>query len=75
MAKYFARIRALVKKYDIDATRLFNLDETGFGMKGMTFGRSKCIVETKDRANTKELKLKGIVDRIKLMPVVSAAGN
>lgn len=50
VARYFTRIKALMRKFDIDEpTRIFNLDESGFYIKGMTFGRWKCILKKKSR--------------------------
>ena len=77
VATHFARIKALCAKHSIsDGCYVFNLDESGFSIRGMTLGgRSKCIVQRGTRANTREPKFKGTCDHVTLMPVVSAAGQ
>lgn len=47
VAQHFARIRYLLNKYDIqDPTKVFNIDECGFSVKGMTWGRRiKRVIE------------------------------
>lgn len=54
---------------------MFNSDESGFSLRGMTLGRSKCIVRSVMRANTRELKFRGTCDHVTVMPVISAAGQ
>lgn len=76
-AKHFARIKALCDKHGInDGCYIFNLDESGFSMRGMTLGgRTKCVVQRGTRANTREVKFRGTVDHVTLMPVVSGSGH
>lgn len=77
VATHFARIRGLCDKYSIkQGSCIFNLDESGFSIRGMTLGgRKKCIVKKGTRANTKYVKFKGTVDHVTLMPVVSGSGQ
>lgn len=77
VAEHFARIRAITEKHGInDPTRIINLDESGFSIRGMTLGgRSKCVVSQGSRGNTTEPKFKGTCDHVTLMPVVSASGQ
>lgn len=76
LATHFARIKALMDKHDItEADQVLNLDESGFSMRGMSFGRSKCLVQQGTRANTRELKWRGTCDHVTVMPVISAAGQ
>ena len=40
VAKQFCRLRAVMKKFDIlDPSIIFNLEESGFSIKGMNLGR------------------------------------
>lgn len=77
VAAHFTRLKAVIEKYDIhDPSRIFNLDESGFSIKGMTLGgRAKCIVSEGARGNIVEPKFRGSCDHVTLMPVVSAAGQ
>lgn len=76
VATHFARLHAICEKHSInDSSRIINLDESGFSLRGMTIGRAKCIVKSGTRGNTRELKFRGSCDHVTLMPVVSAAGQ
>ena len=77
VAAHFARIRALCSKHRItDAYQVFNLDESGFSLRGMTHGsRSKRIVKRGSRPNSREVKWKGKCDHLTMMAVVNAAGQ
>lgn len=77
VAKHFARIVALCEHYEIrDASQMFNLDETGFSIKGMrTGGRTKCVVPKNARANSRDVTFRGSIDHVTFMPVVSASGQ
>lgn len=77
VAAHFARIRALADKHDItEPFQVFNLDESGFSIKGMSYGsRSKRIVRNGSRANARQLKWRGTCDHVTLMAVVNAAGQ
>lgn len=47
-----ARVRALMQKNEINVTsQMINLDESGFSMRRMTFGLSKCIIRNGTRCN------------------------
>ncbi len=54
----------------------FNLDESGFSIRGMALGgREKCVVGKEVRPNTRYLKFQGSMDHVTVMPVVSATGQ
>lgn len=76
LVKHFCRLRPDMKRFDImDPTRIFNLDESGFSVKGMTLGRSKFFVPKGRRGNSIESKFRGSCDHVTMMPVISAAGQ
>lgn len=56
-------------------TRIFNLDEAGFFMRGMPLWRSKRVGKTGERGNTREIKFRGTLHHVTLMLVISAAGQ
>lgn len=56
-------------------TQVFNLDECRFSIRGMTLGRSKCVVQKGTQGNTKEPKFRGTFDHVTMMPVISASGQ
>ena len=59
-----------------DGRFVFNLDESGSSIRGMTLGGcEKCIVKREGPANTKNLTFRGCTDHVTLMPVVSATGQ
>lgn len=75
MATHFACVQLLCEKYNIDATRLFNIDKSGFSIRSMTLGRTKCIVQVGSRGNTSEPKLCGKCEHVTFMPVISASSQ
>lgn len=77
IAAHFARIKALSEKYGIkEPCQVFNLDESGFSIRGMAWsGRSKRVVRRAARANARQLKWRGSVDHVTMMAVVSAGGQ
>ncbi len=57
VAVHFARIKSLCSKHNIaEGCYIFNLDESGFSIRGMALGgREKCVVEKEVRPNTRYL--------------------
>ncbi len=74
VAVHFARIKSLCSNHNIaNGCYIFNLDESGFFIRGMALGgREKCVVEEEVRPNTRYLKFQGFIDHVSVMPVVSA---
>ncbi len=76
VAAHFARLEAIYEKYSINCpSQIFNLDETGFSLKGAVRGQTKVIIPKGERANSVTLKTSGNVDHVTVMPVVSADGK
>lgn len=62
-------------KYDInESARIFNLDESGFSIRGMALSCSKCAVKKGARGSTREVKFRGTFDHDTHIPVLSASG-
>lgn len=73
---YNRLLKALVETFNInDPSRIFNFGKSDFSINGMTFGRSKCIVKSDTRDNTRDPMFKGTRDHVTLMPVISASGE
>lgn len=78
VATHFARVRALCEKFDIDETRLINLDESGFSIRMTNYEYYSgndvwgIKVRCEDRY-TSEKKFRGTCDHVTLMPVLSAS--
>lgn len=65
-----------MSKYDIwDPDRIFNLDKSGFSMRGMMLGSTKRVFKWSERGNTREIQFRGTCDHVKLLQVISAAGQ
>lgn len=77
VAEHFARVRTVLDKYRItEPTHVFNLDECGFSVKGMTWGRRvKRVVHAGTTSFQRTLTWTGSVDHVTCMAVVSAAGK
>lgn len=76
LAYHFAGLKEVIDKHKIrDPCRIFNLDDCGFSIRGMTLGRSKCAVKKGTIGNTRELTFKGTVDHVTMMPVILAFGK
>eukprot|EP00171_Calliarthron_tuberculosum_P004068 IDg4068t1 len=77
VAEHFARLRSVLDKYSItEPTHVFNLDECGFSVKGMTWGkRIKRVVHAGTTSFQRTLSWSGSVDHVTCMAVVSAAGR
>lgn len=72
----FRPSRSTHGQHDIgDPTRIFNLDEAWFSIRGITLGRSKCVVNRGKGGNKVEANLRGTYDNLTLIPLVSAAGR
>lgn len=54
---------------------IFNIDESGFSIKMMTFRRSKCVGKSGTRGNSTQPKFRGSCNHINMIPVVSASGK
>jgi hypothetical protein len=73
LAAHFVLLGALCSKYNItQANQVFNLDESGFSLKERNKQRVRVVTPMGRRANSVDLKFSGNVDRITIMPVVSA---
>lgn len=76
VAAHFACVKSLIKKHDInDVSRILNLGESGFNLRGMTLGRSKCVVASGTGENMHEPKFRGPCDLVIIKLVISAAGQ
>lgn len=76
VSKHFFRVTDLSEEHNInELSRIFNLGETSFSIRGMTFGSSKWKLKKGYRENARELKFNGTVDQVTLMPVLYAAGQ
>lgn len=76
VATRFTYLKSLMEKRDInDASRIFNLDEFGFSLRGMTLGMSKCVVASVTRENTREQKFRVSCDHVIIMPVMFTVGQ
>lgn len=59
LAADYARLKTLIEIFDLnDPSRIFNVDESGFIIKGMTINRSKFIVQSGTRGKTRKPKFK-----------------
>ncbi len=73
LAAHYAWLKTIYEKYNIYCpSQVFNLDETGFNIRGAVRGKTKLIVPQKKRANALTLILSGSCDHVTVMPVVSA---
>lgn len=73
MAAHFARVCPVFEiNANDDPSRVFNLDQSGFSMKGVTLGRSKIVGRNGTRGNTREVKFRGAIRHFTLMPAFSA---
>ena len=64
-----------MKKYEInDPTRIFNMDESGFSVRGMKIIGFKCILKKGTLENTRETTFRGILDKLTVKLVISAVG-
>lgn len=77
VAEHFARIRTLMDSYGIhDPTHVFNLDECGFSVKGMSWGRRvKRVAVEGTTVFQRTIAWQGSVDHVTCMAVVNAAGQ
>ena len=76
VAGHYARLKAIYEKYSINCrSQIFNLDETGFSMRGAERGRTKLVTIKDQRLNCVSLKLSGSIDHVTVLPVVSADGK
>jgi hypothetical protein len=64
-----------VQLYINQADQVFNLDESGLSLKERDKGRVRVVTLMERRANSVDLKCRGNVDRITIMPLVSADGK
>lgn len=71
---HFSMLKSIIEKHDIkDPSCIFNVDESGFSIRGMAVGRAKSVVESGTKANMLENRFQGTCDHVILMPVVSAS--
>lgn len=74
--KTFCLHGALIKQnQNFDPTRIFNIDECTFTMRIMILGRLNGIFHNGNLVNPRELKLKGTIEHVTLIPVVSVAAK
>lgn len=52
VAKNYARLKYLFTKHNVESKHMFNLHKSGYIMRGMNFGKAKCVVEKKARGDT-----------------------
>ena len=75
VARHFARVQHILKSHGInEPTHVFNLDECGFSVKGMTWGRKvKRIVADGSTCYMRTIAWQGSLDHVTMMAVVNAA--
>lgn len=55
--RHFPIIMGLIEKHNITkGTKVLNLDECRFSIRGMTLGRSKCVLQKETSANMTDQK-------------------
>ena len=76
VVEYFARVKLLLEELEIrEPSHVFNLDECGFSVKGMTRGRRvKRVVQAETTVHQRTISWAGSVDHVTCMTVVSASG-
>lgn len=61
-----------MRKYGIkEEIQVFNLDYCGFYIRGMTLGRTKCVVQTGIRGYKREMCFRGTYDHLTMIEVIS----
>lgn len=70
---HFAQIKTLMNRYKMDENScIFNHDESGLSLNGITLGLSKSFTDTGNRG-IKKMKFKGSLDNITLLSVFSVS--
>lgn len=77
ISNHLLNLEEVMKEYEFDARRIFNLDETGMSAGRDTHGASKkrAVVPSKIRCHVKGADFEGNLARVSLLACISAAGE